>query len=383
MRDYFEQGPIRPPSEATSLLIRVTRNCPWNKCAFCHTYKNSKFSLRKTDEVKEEIQLMKDIADEVRALSWRLGFAGKVTKEVVEYIYSLPDSYGEGFRIIAVWLYFGGKSVFLQDANTIMVKNRDLVDILKTIKEKFPQVERITSYGRSSTIAKRKSVEDLKELYLAGLTRLHVGMESGYDFLLKYVKKGATAKDHIEAGIKVKKSEIELSEYYILGLGGKKWWRQHAIESAKVLNQINPDFIRIRTLKLLPIMPLYKKVEEGDFLLQSEEEMIIEERLLIEKLEGINSYFLSDHILNLLGELEGRLPQDKERMLAIIDRFLSLPKEEKLNYMLGRRATIYETMDDMKDPELYSQVNQLISQIESEKSGSVEETISRLKENFL
>ncbi|RLA85960.1 MAG: radical SAM protein [Deltaproteobacteria bacterium] len=378
----FEIGPIRPPSEASSLLLRVTRNCPWNRCLFCHIYKGKRFERRSVEEVKKDIEAARRIADEIKSLSWRLGYGGDVAREVLQYVFSSP-SYDEHFRSVALWLYFGGKSVFFQDANSLVMKTSDLVEILRFLKEKFPQVERVTSYARSRTAAKGKSLEELKELREAGLTRLHIGLESGWDFLLEYMKKGVTAKEHVEGGRKVVEAGIELSEYVILGLGGKRWWKEHATETAKVLNEINPHFIRIRTLMVLPQMPLYRKIEEGDFVLQSEEEMIVEERLLIEGLDGITSTFLSDHILNLLGELEGKFPEEKAKLLAIIDRFLSLPKEEKLNYCLGRRAGIYETMEDMKDPYLHNKVKALMEEIRQRDPDGVEKAIFRLKENFL
>lgn len=382
-RLVFEQGPIRPPSEAYSLLIRVTRNCTWNKCTFCHIYKGKKFEKRSVQEIKDDIQAAKDIADEIKALSWRSGLGGDITRELMEAIFRQPHLYSDHFRSIALWLYAGGKHVFLQDANSIVLSTSELVEVLKLLKDTFPQVERVTSYGRSSTIAKRKSVEELKELKEAGLTRLHVGLESGYDFLLEYMNKGVTVAEHIEAGRKVMESGIELSEYVVLGLGGKKWWREHAQETARVLNQISPHFIRLRTLKILPQMPLQKKIDDGDFILQTEDEMIAEERLLIENLNGTDSTFLSDHILNLLMEVEGKLPEQKERMLEIIDTFLNLPSEEKRNFRLGKRAGIYNILEDVSDTRLHRQVEDLIERLEREVPGGVEEAISKIKETFL
>jgi radical SAM superfamily enzyme YgiQ (UPF0313 family) len=379
----FEQGPIRPPSEANSLLIRVTRNCTWNKCAFCLTYKGERFEKRSIHEVKGDIQAAKAIADEIKALSWRAGYGGQVTKELVEGIFHSPLLYDERVRSIAVWLYFGGKHVFLQDANSITVKTPALIEILEFLKEQFPQVERVTSYGRAKTIATGKSVEELKELKKASLTRLHVGLETGWDFLLAYMNKGVTAAEHIEAGLKVMASGIELSEYVILGLGGKQWWEEHARETAKVLNRINPHFIRLRSLKVLPPMTLQQKIDEGTFVLQTEEEMIVEERLLIDALHGITSTFLSDHILNLLSEIEGKFPDDKERMLKIIDTFLALPAEKKLNFRLGKRAGIYQTMEDMSEPVLHRQVEELIAKLEAQAPGGVEGSIARIKETYL
>ena len=133
----FEQGPIRPPSEARSLLIRATRNCPWNKCAFCHTYHDTKFSIRSVEEVKGDIQDAHDIAEEIRALSWKLGQGGRITEPVIDLIYGRDGRYSDNYRSIAAWLYFGGESVFLQDANTIIMKTDDLAEILSFIMETF------------------------------------------------------------------------------------------------------------------------------------------------------------------------------------------------------------------------------------------------------
>jgi len=333
--------------------------------------------------VKGDIATARALADEVKALAWRMGSGGDITREVVESILRRPNLYSDQFRSIAVWLHFGGRHVFLQDANSVTLPTGDLVEILTFLKEKFPSVERVTSYGRSSTIAKKKSVEDLKELRSAGLTRLHVGLESGHDFLLAYVNKGVTAAQHIEAGQKVMESGIELSEYVVLGLGGRRWWREHATETAKVLNQINPHFIRLRSLKVLPQMSLQKKIDEGDFILQTEEEMIQEERVLVEHLDGITSTFLSDHILNLLMEVEGAFPGDKEEMLRTIDTFLRMPADAKINFRLGKRAGVYNRISDMSNPVLCDEVEALRQRIEREVPGGVEEAIAKIKESFI
>jgi radical SAM superfamily enzyme YgiQ (UPF0313 family) len=379
----FEQGPIRPPSEARSLLIRVTRNCTWGKCAFCGTYRNKKFSKRSVEGVKKDISAAKNIAQEIKALSWRLGQSGQITREVVQHIFDHSGGYGDQFRSVAAWLFFGGETVFFQDANSIVVKTDDLVEILNFLRQEFPQVKRITSYARSKSISKGKTVEELKRIKEAGLNRLHVGLETGYDPLLEYMQKGVTAAEHIDAGKKVREAGIELSEYVVLGLGGRKWWKEHAIHTARALNEINPDFIRFRSLKVLPYMPLYEMVESGDFEPQTEEEVVIEERLLIENLENITSYLLSDHILNLLMEVEGRFPQDKQRLLNTIDRFLELDPDRKINFRLGKRASIYERLDDMSNPVLYDRVESMVHQIEQTTPGGVEAAISKIKESFL
>lgn len=376
----FEIGPIRPPSEAYSLLLRITRNCPWNKCLFCHIYKGKRFSRRSVKEVKADIDAVYAIAQELRALSWRMGQGGDVTREVLQYVFERP--YNECFRMVALWLHLGARTVFLQDANSLVLRAEELAEILNYLREKFPTIERITSYARSRTIAKTKTVEDLKLLKDAGLTRLHLGLETGYGFLLDYMRKGVTPEQQIEAGRKVVEAGIELSEYVMPGLGGRKWWREHALETARVLNEINPHFIRLRTLMVLRQMPLWRKIEEGEFELQTEEEIVREIRLFVEALEA-KSYLVSDHILNLLGELEGKIPEEKPKLLAIIDRFLELSPEEKLNFCLGRRAGIYQRLDDMKDPSLYLQVERLREKLDREYPGGVEKAIFKMKEAFL
>jgi len=378
----FEQGPIRPPSEAQSLLLRATRNCPWNRCEFCHTYKEEKFSIRTAEEVKQDIDIVQEIVSEIKALSWKYGFGGEITAPLVNFILQDPKHDSDGFRSVALWLYGGGKNVFLQDGDNLILKTTEFVEILKYLKKVFPSIERITTYARTKTVS-RKKVEELGHLSCAGLSRIHIGLETGCDPLLQFVKKGVTAHEHIEAGRRVKESGISLSEYVILGLGGKGMWREHAAETAKVLNQINADFIRVRTLKVLKTMLLWQKIERGEFVLMSDDEVIEEERLLIDHLEGITSTFVSDHILNLLQEVEGKLPEEKEKMLSLIDWYLSLPKEEKNNFRLGRRMGVYQSVEDLSRPELRNRVESIIGQIESERPGCLEEVLSELTESFI
>jgi radical SAM superfamily enzyme YgiQ (UPF0313 family) len=379
---HFEQGPIRPPSEAHSLLLRVTRNCPWNRCEFCHIYKGKKFSLRTVEEVKKDIDTVQEVVSEVKGLSWMHGFGGEITAPLVNLLLQNSPHYPEGFRSIALWLYGGGKTVFLQDANSLVLKTDQLVEILNYLKKAFPSIERITTYARAKTVSKKK-VEELRDLCRAGISRIHIGLETGYDPLLQYIQKGVTAREHIVAGKKIKECGISLSEYVILGLGGKRMWREHAVETARVLNQIDPDFIRVRTLKVLEMMPLQEKIAKGEFVLLSDDEIVEEERLFIENLEGITSTFISDHILNLLEEVEGKLPEEKEKMLAVIDRYLALSAEKKMNFRLGRRAGVYRSMDDLSNPDLSHQVEKALRRIELEKPGGIEKVLSELTESFI
>ena len=225
---HLEQGTIRPPSEAYSLLLRVTRNCPWNRCEFCHTYKGEKFSLRTVEEMKRDIDMVQEAVSEVKALSWKYGFGGEITAPLVNLILQDLQHYPDGFRSVALWLYAWGENVFLQDADSLVLGTTPLAEILKYLKKTFPSVERITTYARAKTVSK-KTVEELRDLFQAGLTRIHIGLETGYDLLLQYINKGVTSKEHIVAGKKVMVSVISLVEYIILGLGGKVMWREHAI----------------------------------------------------------------------------------------------------------------------------------------------------------
>ena len=389
MNEAFEMGPIRPPSEAQSLLIRVTRNCPWNKCEFCHTYKGEKFSFRSVEEIKKDIDRVKEIVDEIRRASWSMGFAGSLDQGVLRAIFSRSARYGQTFQSVAGWLYFEGNQVFLQDANSLILKTVDLIEILKYLKEKLPSIQRITSYARAKTLAK-KSLEEMKELHQAGLSRIHIGLETGYDPLLEYMKKGVTAREHIQAGRNVMESGISLSEYVMPGLGGQRWWREHAGETAKVLNQIDPHFIRLRTLYVRKDMPLYEKVKTAEFIRPSDDEIVSEIRLFIETLDGIHSTVASDHVLNLLEEVQGKLPEEKEKMIGVIDHYLSLPAEERLHYRVGRRTGYYRSLDDPEDLDLRRQVGRIIDQVgnldgreDNQPPEDVEKVIYGLMENYI
>jgi len=378
----IEQGPIRPPSEAHSLLLRVTRNCSWNRCEFCHIYKGQRFSPRTVEEVKKDIDTIKEIVSEIKSISWNLGYGGEINTALAGYILKSPQQYANGYRSILLWLLNGAETVFLQDANNLILRTKNLVEILNYLKQTFPSVNRITTYSRARTVA-RKSADELRALREAGLSRIHMGLESGHDPILEYIQKGVTAREHIDAGKKIKESGISLSEYIMPGIGGKSMWREHAVETARVLNQIDPDFIRVRTLKVLSIMPLHQKIENGEFELLSDDEMIEEQKLLIENLDGITSTFTSDHILNLLEELEGKFPEAKEHMLAVINRYLALSQSERENFRLGRRAGFYRSLDDMENSELRSRVDAIMRRIEKQHPGELDRVISELMESFL
>jgi len=374
----LELGPIRPPSEAYSLLIRITRNCPWNRCKFCHIYKGQKFQLRSVEEIKQDILTIKAIQDKINELSWKSGYGGGV-EEIAGMVFN--SSPNETFRNVALWLYAGGTSAFLQDANSLIMRTNELAEVIKFLKQTLPSITRVTSYARSKTAAKKK-LEELIELRKAGLSRLHIGLESGYDRLLQYMDKGVTAADHIAGGRKVVESGISLCEYVVLGLGGRKMWREHAIETAKVLSEIDPDFIRVRTLTIKHGMPLYDEVANSNFIRLTDEEILEEEKILIENLD-CHSYFVSDHITNLLQEIEGKLPEDKEKMLACIARFQALSPDERANFRVGRRVGIYSQLDDLYDIDKHQMVEQAIHKL-SQGNNEVDEKVTyRLMERFI
>lgn len=377
----FEQGPIRPPSEAQSLLIRVTRNCPWNRCEFCPVYKGTRFSIRSVEDVKQDIDTAKEIADTITNLSWKAGLAGAVDRRLLESLFQ-KDRYSENFRSVALWLHYGAESAFLQDANSLIMKTPDLVEVLAYLKKTFPGLKRITSYARSQTLA-RRSVESLRKLQETGLDRIHVGLETGSDKVLEFVRKGCTAEQQIEGGRRVVEAGIELSEYVMPGLGGRALSKDHALETARVLNAIDPHFIRIRSLALPQGTLLREKWEKGSFERLSDEEIVREERLFIEHLDGIGSYVASDHILNLLEEVEGRLPQDKPRLLSVIDGFLSLPSEERLLFQVGRRLGLFRFLSDLNDPGLRPRAEAVRQEIASQFDGDIEQAIRTLAERYI
>jgi radical SAM superfamily enzyme YgiQ (UPF0313 family) len=376
----YEIGPIRPPSEAYSLLVRFTRNCPWNQCAFCNLYKGTRFQKRPVEEIKGDIDTIREIHDRIVDMSVARGLGGRVTRSLAEGILSDP-SMNDCWQSVAVWMYFGGTHVFIQDAHSLTMSHDGFLECLTYLRERFPAIERITSYARARTIAERVSVEDLVKMRDAGLTRLHIGFESGSDRVLAFMKKGVTKAQQIECGQKVKASGIELSEYIILGLGGKAWWEEHALESADAINRIDPDYIRMRTLTVNRHMPLYEKIRSGEYLVMDPDDVIHEERLFVGSLTGITSIIKSDHMLNLLEEVDGRLPGDKEKILSVIDRYSGLNDEDRLIYKVGRRMGTYRAIDDLSDTSTYERVKRAMRQMDARSPGSVEKLVSLLHEN--
>jgi histone acetyltransferase (RNA polymerase elongator complex component) len=378
----FEQGPIRPPSEAGSLLVRFTRNCPWNKCTFCPLYKGQEFSRRSLEEIRRDIGAVRNILDDLHKLSSSLGSAAAQLSQRVLNAVMTSSSYSGHYRYVAMWAFSGTGRVFIQDANSLMLPVEVLVEALRYLRSKIPEIRRVTSYARSSTLA-RKSGEDLRAIHEAGLDRIHVGLESGSDQVLAFVKKGTTAAQHIAAGRRVIEAGMTLSEYIMPGLGGREWSREHALETARVLNAINPHFIRVRSLRIPHHTPLFQDKIAGRFTPLSDDDTARELRILIQALDHITSTLTSDHIMNLLPEIEGNFPDDKEQMLAVIDKYLSLSPEDRLLYRLGRRGGAVQGLADLENPALMKRLEAARRELEAETGGDLESIITELGDQYI
>jgi radical SAM superfamily enzyme YgiQ (UPF0313 family) len=277
----YEGVVYRPPSEAGSLLIQATIGCPHNKCTFCGMYKEKRFKIRKVEDIK------KDLATALTV-------------------------YGSGVR-----------TLFLPDGNTILMKTEQLLEILDYAHQLFPNLERVTVYGSAKFIV-RKKPQELRRLREAGLKRIHTGMESGDDPTLERIKKGVTAHEIIRAGRMVKEAGIEQSEYFLVGIAGIERSEEHARNSGRVLSEIDPEFIRLRTYVPQPGTPLYEDYIQGKFTLLTPHQALHEVAVLLENLEG-TGMVLSDHVSNY-ANVSGRLPEDKKDMLEALRYALSLPE---------------------------------------------------------
>ncbi len=370
----FEQGPIRPPSEAGSLLIRLTRNCPWNHCTFCPVYKGTTFSLRPVDHVLKDIDLVRGYVEKLAAV----GHQGPFTRESIAPVLDSTGSHDmDAFHAAMNFVQNGMESIFLQDANSLIMKPEDLITVLRHIKACFPEVKRITSYARSHTVS-RISDTHMAEIAEAGLSRIHIGMESASDKVLERIRKGSTKAMHIEAGLKVRKAGIELSEYVMPGLGGTDLSREHALETADALNRINPEFIRLRSLAIPTHVPLFEDYRAGDFIPCPDIQVAEEILLFLESLDKITSTVKSDHVLNLFQDVEGTLPHDKPRMTGIIRSFLALPVQERLVVHVGRRLGLIRSEADMDDPKRMEHIRETCR-----TNGITQDNVDRVIEDIM
>lgn len=279
---------IRPPSEWKSYFLPLTRGCSNNTCAFCGYY-GSKLRLRDIEEVKGEIDAL------------------ALFKNAGVYIPSMPRIV---YEIAQGW---DGKRVFLQDGDALVYPFHRLKEVLEHLNERFPALERIATYATPQDILRRE-VAELEELRRLKLSIFYQGVESGDDNILKKVGKGANHDEMVEAGRKAREAGITLSVTVILGLGGVEGSRRHALETAKVLTEIDPDYGGALTLTLVPDTPLYNDWRRGEFSPLSPFQALEELGVIIENSNFTDCFFSSMHASNYLA-VRGRLPQEKERVL--------------------------------------------------------------------
>ncbi|MBS4025984.1 MAG: radical SAM protein [Clostridia bacterium] len=264
----------RPPSEANSLIIQVTLGCSHNKCTFCSAFREKEFSVRPLDEVLEDFNS---------------------ARKAYSYV----------------------EKIFLADGDALVLPNKYLVPVLKHIKKLFPECQRVGAYASATDIL-RKKPEELIELQQLGLGIVYLGLESGSEKILQAVEKNIATEDMIAACHKLKKAGITSSVTMISGLGGVALWQEHALESALVVSQMDPDYLGLLTLMVEEGTELYDQVKKGEIQLLTPREVAIETKLFLEKLMVTNCVFRSNHASNYL-VLKGILPGDKERLIVEIE----------------------------------------------------------------
>ena len=270
----YEGTIYRPPSEAYSLIVQVTIGCSQNQCIFCNMYKEKRFRIRKTQEVLEDLQDARN-----------------------KYSYV--------------------EKIFLADGDALICKMSQLQSILHFIQDNFPECRQVTLYGspRSILMKRQEELDQLKEL---GISMIYMGLESGNDEVLTYMKKGVTSQDMIEAAQKVKKAKIRLSVTAISGLGGKRLWEEHARDTGLVLSEMKPDYIGLLTLMIEENVPLADRIRKGEFELLNPYDILIETKEMLKYMNCQNCIFRSNHASNYVN-LRGTLNQDKESMIALLD----------------------------------------------------------------
>ncbi len=289
---YFE-GPIyRPPSEAHSLLVQATVGCPHNRCTFCMVYKNGPHYRE-----REVTDIIADL-DEAR------------------------EQHGSGVE-----------TLFFPAGNTVAMRTDALCQICKHAYRNFPHLRRITVYGSSQYLHK-KGPDQLKRLAEAGLTRIHVGLETGDDDILKMIKKGTTAAQQVEAGIWTRAAGIQLSVYVILGIGGAAHTVSHALHTAEAINRMQPDFIRLRTFVPKINTPLLESVQAGSFTMLGPHGVLRETASMIRRLEA-SSELRSDHYTNYIN-LQGQLPDCRNHLLEQIEAALKRPESDFRPFFVGQ-----------------------------------------------
>ncbi len=388
----FEICSIRPPTENYSLTFRLARNCYWNRCAFCPVYKfGAKFSKRSLKEIKQDIQNAKNLddylfengvgfpvyssADYGKALSlveriqreqWEAGIVPQyedslprelpedLDERLVWFLSWIKDrpTLRDSVEHLVTWRMGGSRTCFLGDADSLIHKPAFMQEVMDYIRIHFPSLERFTIYGRTRTASRNRSLKELKGFAKAGINRVHFGLESGSDRVLEMVNKGETAGDHVKGGIKTREAGLSCSVYVMPGLGGVKYSGEHARETALVISEIQPDFVRLRTLEVFPGTPIDEARRRREFT-ECPEEMVVEElRIMIEEMD-VDTEIMSDSATNLL-HVAGRLPRDRQHMLEVIDGYLALPEREKREFSLKARLQSFmgqygEVTDDIME----------------------------------
>ncbi|MFH1229893.1 MAG: radical SAM protein [Planctomycetota bacterium] len=286
----YEGMIVRPPSEADSYLLQITYGCSHNKCAFCGTYLGTKFRLRHMDEILTDITM-----------------AHKV----------IPHT----------------RRVFLCDGDAMMLPTQHLLKIMEALNTAFPDLQRIGIYTNARDILKKDETE-LAELSRHKLTIGYLGLESGNDEILKRINKGATAKEMIEAVQRAQRNNIKMSVIGLIGLGGKELSKEHAIDTAKTVNLMNPRYFSLLTLMLVPGTPLAKDYEKGRFTLPEAEDMVKEIRTVVANLDSEHTIFRANHASNY-APLAGTFNKDKKRLLSEIDDYLSGKYDFRPEFLRG------------------------------------------------
>ncbi|MBS3901042.1 MAG: B12-binding domain-containing radical SAM protein [Dethiobacter sp.] len=286
----YETPLYRPPSEAQSLILQATIGCSHNACTFCSMYSKKKFRVRSLEEVYEDI-------------SWARANYGKVQR------------------------------IFLADGDALAMETEALLAILKKLTDSFPEAERISIYAGPKNIL-AKTEQELVAIRQAGIKLAYFGLESGDAEVLQAVKKGVTPQEMIKAASKVRAAGIELSLTVILGLGGKKHSRQHALHTAEVVSQIDPEYLAALTLMTEKSTPLAARIAGGEFSLLSPREVLLELKMMLACLEVKNCLFRSNHASNYFA-VGGLLPLDKERLLAETEQALGDYLLLKNEYLRG------------------------------------------------
>ncbi len=282
----YEGSIWRPPSEARSLILQATVGCSHNACTFCVSYKNKRYRVRGAEGIQGDLK-------------------------------SLPHS-----------VKSRTSRVFLADGNALAMNSNELLDVLAILRQELPALERVGTYAYAKDV-RNKSVRDLIALRDAGLGIVYLGLETGDDELLRWVRKGVTTEENVQASLKIRQADIPLSITIILGLGGVEKSEQHAVSTAIALNRIDPEYVGALTLMIPPGTPMYELVKRGEFQSMKPFDTLKELRMLIRHLDVSNCIFRTNHASNYL-PLRGTLNRDRARLLELLDDAIESGDERRL-----------------------------------------------------